>query len=669
MAPVAAPVSGPVIGGSTDLGDSPPPPPPVTSGGKSPGAGNLSGLILVLAVFAAVSAFVYGKLKKMQQKSSIHTRGLKMAAELKAAAQSNARARERPKKKGPPGSKGAAKFTPLQTEEDAPADGNAEDDGESEDDTQPTESAEENVAAPSGISFSSRCRRSMQTHSRGNGNEVKRRSLQDPEADEPDDHRARLRKGASDDDACSAASFGFGGELDMEADDDSAVEQQLSDPVGEPEGYYLGSDGSIDEEDDISPNDSVSNIGFSRPCAPPLGKGHDRLGALPSSRPSRLCTANGQNCRRHEARAPLTARRESGRSARGQVGAQMKTPDPDDPTFLTLGQLDHDNSALNRKQAKAANDDAFSMVHEAHLAMRQRIPGDEMRIDLSSKPAHLGIGNEYLIAQPTGVCLHDDVASDAGSDLTFLGGGGTDSNGGARRGGGQGSDRSHGRDGNHRTRIVKAGGHARDHDEHLDAPEGDDADLVAGEVATLHFDSATRRCSKSIPGSRPKPKIEPIDSSEREQRMWPPVPSGLYGKQNSKRPLNSSRGRPTGRQLEDAGNTDSGHRIMMVDSRRMGHMMEVPRDAKPSDSDKEHDDLLDEDQAADDDDAFTSVALSYQRRDPYLGARRQKTYEPYRELTGRAAGGGCVYPDGKLWVGSERNGRRAHPTHRVADTI
>ena len=104
---------GPVIGGQTSLGASPPPLPPAHAA-KGPGAGNLSGLLLVMAIFAAIATAVFLRLQKMQKKSSVHSKAQKIADQLKAAAL-------KPNKHS--GSKGGPRFTALQqADEDEPDD-------------------------------------------------------------------------------------------------------------------------------------------------------------------------------------------------------------------------------------------------------------------------------------------------------------------------------------------------------------------------------------------------------------------------------------------------------------------------------------------------------------------------------------------------------------------
>ena len=76
----------PVIGGSSALHEavaSMPSPPPET---HSPGVGNLSGLVLMLAISAGLVSVAYHKFAKMQRKSNVHSKAQRMANALKAKA-------------------------------------------------------------------------------------------------------------------------------------------------------------------------------------------------------------------------------------------------------------------------------------------------------------------------------------------------------------------------------------------------------------------------------------------------------------------------------------------------------------------------------------------------------------------------------------------------------
>ena len=59
------------------------PPPPAT---HSPGVGNLSGLVLVMAVSAGLLSIAYRHFAKMQKRSSMHHTGGKMRIRPNAAA-------------------------------------------------------------------------------------------------------------------------------------------------------------------------------------------------------------------------------------------------------------------------------------------------------------------------------------------------------------------------------------------------------------------------------------------------------------------------------------------------------------------------------------------------------------------------------------------------------
>ena len=115
MAPATDP--GPVIGGSLAISAAPPSPPP--PGAKGPGVGNLSGLVLLLAVFGGIIAKLLQNASKGSALRQAQKKARDMAAELRNAAEreKGSPKKERAKSKRSPGSKRSdAKFTQLQTD-------------------------------------------------------------------------------------------------------------------------------------------------------------------------------------------------------------------------------------------------------------------------------------------------------------------------------------------------------------------------------------------------------------------------------------------------------------------------------------------------------------------------------------------------------------------------
>merc|ERR1712224_748210 len=83
-------------------------------------------------------------------------------------------------------------------------------------------------------------------------------------------------------------------------------------------------------------------------------------------------------------------------------------------SFITLGEVEDTNPHFSRSR-NSGDDDGFSMVHEAHLAMRKRIPGDEMRLELSQTRQQGDAAAELLFAEGDGE--EDDTANE-GIDST-----------------------------------------------------------------------------------------------------------------------------------------------------------------------------------------------------------------------------------------------------------
>ena len=131
--------AGPVIGGSLAISAAPPAPPPPNA--KGPGAGNASGLVLMLVVavgvvFAIVQKWMNSRPSAAQLKAQKMAQ--KMAADLRNAAQqekSTPKSKEKKATRSPGRStKGSdARFTRLTTEEDA-ADDDVEACGEEDED-------------------------------------------------------------------------------------------------------------------------------------------------------------------------------------------------------------------------------------------------------------------------------------------------------------------------------------------------------------------------------------------------------------------------------------------------------------------------------------------------------------------------------------------------------
>lgn len=610
----AAEDHGPVIGGSQQLGRAPPSPPPPDV--KGPGAGNLSGLVLLLAIFAAVIGKIAQKalagrptaaMKAAQKKAT------QMAAEMRNAAQNPPKKakKELPKSKREKGSKqsgSSAKFSRLGTEEDAISGVDVEACGEEED-----EDADENLRNDADradfkpdevplVGFGSK--RGKRASGSGPGGSPAKGCKASDNGDDAESGLCFGRAAASRQNggkasaaaaeaAAAAASaelasansyeestidFG-GGDVDEDGEDDEndAIDFDLG-------GDNDNDDFDSDPDDDISPMDSVSNIGFARPISAPL----------------------------RYPRAPTRAQKQ--RPNRQPFNAHLMTSVmEEEPEVMGLSQL---NAAGSRNLTRrSANDDSFSVVHQDHMAMRARIQnqGDEMRVNLRN-PATSGsaatrrpgsmlpVAKAKLTAPPPPP-PPDDGDSDVASDVTFNFGSG-------------------------------GGGAGRDDDDHSDAAS----------AVTFTFDEKPPPKSSArkppAPNRRPAPQPpEPRQLGRRHQRV-------------SKQPANRDDDDGMGGNEDDDDADSSATLDFGVEPKRKPQPLPQQRrpapgvphkrgaragvaDAEPED-DHRKGFKAPASSSNDDDDAFTSVALSSCPRDPYLGMKG-----------GRLMGGGYVGPDGK----------------------
>ena len=192
----------------------------------------------------------------------------------------------------------------------------------------------------------------------------------------------------------------------------------------ESSGIHVREDGDLVEEeddDDISPNDSVSNIGYSRPmrgAQRKLPRNSQRLASrlppIQMDMPSIVEQLSAEQM--DEDLIEGSPRKDSPRES--MDSAESKN------TFLRLGDLDA--AAYQKLRRPSANDDGFSVVHQQHIAMRNLIPGDEMQVNPAQAstrtqaaggrappPARSAGTRRNAVAAPA---LLDD---DASSDVTF----------------------------------------------------------------------------------------------------------------------------------------------------------------------------------------------------------------------------------------------------------
>ena len=618
----SAKLAGPVIGGETSLGTSPPPPPTVVVS-KGPGAGNASALVLILVVCGAIATAVFFKLRKMHEKSSLHKKGLQMAHELKAAANAKPPKKEKPTK-ALPGSKGGAQFTQLlqadDDEQDVEGGGSEPEDGEEAfSDLAPAAGAKKKKESKASRDKDTKA---MKTHEEASSSIGLRFGAAPPPGE--------------NEDAESAVTCDFGGDdesaIDFNEDmDEDTPPQEKPKRRGKPppakqqprqrnkqppalretprwedsqeDQRRTGDDGDIgddflfehaeeeDDEDDIGPNDSVSNIGFSKALHPPKSfesrpsrgaggrpsrreKGAKGCRAMPSLVEQR--SVEGGKTSSSSPRAASERSPRKGRTASSSEGGGGRGGESTSPTgFLTLEDGLPQLSSRPPPRGQS-HDDAFSVVHDDLLAMRKGLPGFEMQIDLAQKqqPAKKSGGSSKPRApQPRcDVSLQDDDGSDAGSDLTFMGGGA------APGGGGEGRARA--------TTLL---------------PPDDDSD--AGSAVTFNFD--THAAPAGCSGLRAKGEAS---SKGARPRAAAAAPKPLPGPK--KRGL-----RHPNREPEDRTNE-----LILG-----GH----DEDAEAAD---------------DNDDSFTSVGLSAAGpRDPYLGLRAT-----------RVVGGGQIGPCGEWTMGGGR---------------
>lgn len=435
---------GPVIGGATSLSASPPAPPP--PGSASPGAGNLSGLVLVLALFGLAAAKMGGTAFKKFRAGSLarqaQEKAKAMAAEMRSAA-ANAQA-ESPKGKGAKKkekklaatkrtagkSSSNAKFSRLQTDEEEGVPEEVEVCGE--------EDAEDEGMRFGGNGNEEACDACDSTNaqstikttavhgdsSKPKGGPPKKARQSSKQTAGPPEGEG-LRFGRDDatrakhkpsppaartecaHDGASEATFDFG-------EGNSNDQPIFLEPVSDDEG-----DGEDEEDDEeISPNDSVSNIGFSRPIGRNVFR--ERAQAREACRSSqRNATRNGGSG--GPGVLPMIGEERSGDAPEHGASKKKKSPrDADAPQVMSLGQLDSSSPFFQRGKG-SIDDDGFSAVHEAHMAMRSRIPA-EIPIDLTQptgargKGVHKCDGKSRQRAMPM---IIDDEVDEARSDVTF----------------------------------------------------------------------------------------------------------------------------------------------------------------------------------------------------------------------------------------------------------
>ena len=370
MPPAAT--DGPVIGGALSLRLAPPAPPPPDL--KGPGAGNLSGFVLMLAVFGGIAAKLGHKAMKSHASTSALQKAQKkareMAAELRNAAQKERDEPKKPKNKRSSGSKQS-----KQADEEAAPLVDAEG-GDDEEDEEPSKATLPRAGEANGT-----------------------------KADKKKKTKKLGKDGAAadNDDAVSALCFGAAASRRQAAAEPDAASAVTCDFCGiyDDEGILAEDDGDLmyeDEDDDITPNDSVSNIGFNR--QPPPRKAppeHQRAGA-----------------RRAPFGADMPSIVEQDSAEQLEEGGNGPSPTRSD-AFRTLGDLD----VGELRRPVGSNDDGFSVVHERHIAMRNMIPDEKSvpaerrRTAKARKPAHSAGASEMVHPE---VVLDDD---DTSSDVTF----------------------------------------------------------------------------------------------------------------------------------------------------------------------------------------------------------------------------------------------------------
>ena len=266
-----APNDGPVIGGHAAVADFAPPP-PAAGGGQGPGVGNMSGLVLMMAVFGAIGVAVFRHLQKVQKRSAMHSAAQKMANQIKAAALADTgtggKKQQKPKKKGPSESKGSAKFAPLgQNEEeedsmDVEACGEANTDEDSAEEGSDAEPQEPKIKKRGGKDAKQRKASRDKEPAATNG--LSFGAAGNSKHDEDAESSITLNFG----DDASAINFGDGASSsdgDGSGDEKPAPVRRRGQAEEEEDEDDLIQHDLDDEDDDISPNDSVSQIGFSKP--------------------------------------------------------------------------------------------------------------------------------------------------------------------------------------------------------------------------------------------------------------------------------------------------------------------------------------------------------------------------------------------------------------------
>ena len=347
----ATAADGPVIGGNAQLGVRAPPPPPPDV--KGPGAGNLSGLVLILAIFAALIGKIAQKALSNRPSAAMRAaqkKATQMAAEIrKAGQQKPSPDKGKPKKELPKSKRKAnessAKFSRLGMDEEEASGVGAEECGEEEDeDSDRGEPQASGWNKNAGAAGRNKCADSGSALCFG----AARKSGGAVRGPEPEDES--VVESAMDFGAESESSF-----YNVKGEDDGNSAFDIG-------GGDDDDDFDDDPDDDISPNDSVSNIGFSQPMA---SMRYQRQRKNQRYQPSGSCARM----------MPSVSEAEHEEASGGSPGS----------AFRGLDELDQKTSKnLSR------NDDAFSMVHAQHMAMRSRIPGDEMPVNLRDPAANGG---------------------------------------------------------------------------------------------------------------------------------------------------------------------------------------------------------------------------------------------------------------------------------------
>jgi len=344
----------------------------------------------------------------------------------------------------------------------------------------------------------------------------------------------------------------------------------------------------------------VSNIGFcyrmQQPRRPPRGR-QMRGGAVSVS----------------AAAMPSVAEQRSSEASDDLIeGSPTNTVQRGADKFLRLGDLDA--ATCKKMRHTTSNDDNFSAVHEQHMAMRSRIPGDEMPVNLLR--ANVGTRQTKAKADPgakgrakaTPATPDDDACSAVTFSFDF---------GGAR---------------------ASA----------PPPPMPDDDNSDVGSAVTFNF-------------SLEQPRSQPKVGKRAPGRLVPPSAPADDGVGDEQQPTRSHKKNdvgPTCRGQGDgkASTSRQGGRPRqaapppMRTSRGRAPPARVPVPIpEPAALEESDDDEEGGEESQVDDDTFTSVALSTRPRDPYLGLR-----------DGRLMGGGIVTGvDGK-WRAP--GGKIAHAT-------